>query len=452
MVESESLFLKKKQDSSDKDDLDEYNSYLIRKLINFIRRQLENRKNNHPIYNIINKFSEIYSNKINDYYKSVEDDEEKIENKKIEIIKDIQNFIDIMVKALKLFYMKSINYDIFKCYEQDDFINLICYFLFNDQKFEQNLFNFFELSNRKKQIEFNNKKETILKDITPGELGIKEEFRLNEDTERFKKNERNNKKNNIIIKTKEEDESDEKKEDIGIIKHTKNSDKEIEQEKNNKTNERDDKVHMNSFSIERKINSPFDKKNIRNIKTIEENYNNKKFGGARLTYEEFFKNFNSLIKKLKEQYQEDSDNNPSNIIYPNSEEFKYDPNKPYQDAIDYIETIREYKAPLDKLTIIALVSPIINDCISNCWKDAKDLNIKLELNADQISYIYTYIFSKMKIDSILTYLDLINYFIGIESKQDKIGYLFTKAKLAVEFIMSIKSKEDLLIQEKEKSK
>ena len=131
MVESESLFLKKKQDSSDLDYLDEYNSYLIRKLINFIRRQLENRKNNHPIYNIINKFSEIYSDKINDYYKSVEDDEEKIENKKIEIIKDIQNFIDIMVKALKLFYMKSINYDIFKCYEQDDFINLICYFLFN---------------------------------------------------------------------------------------------------------------------------------------------------------------------------------------------------------------------------------------------------------------------------------------------------------------------------------
>ena len=100
--------------------------------------------------------------------------------------------------------MKSINYKIFDK-EKDDFINLICYFLFNNQKFEQSLFNFFELSNKKKQLEFNYKKETILKDITPGELGIKEKFRLNEDTEKLKEKITN--KTNIEI----EEESNKKK-------------------------------------------------------------------------------------------------------------------------------------------------------------------------------------------------------------------------------------------------
>jgi len=38
----------------------------------------------------------------------------------------LQDFIDIIAVALKLFYMKSINYDYFE-YEKDEFINLICY-------------------------------------------------------------------------------------------------------------------------------------------------------------------------------------------------------------------------------------------------------------------------------------------------------------------------------------
>jgi len=102
-----------------------YFSFQIRRHINLIRMQLENKK--HPLNIILKKFSEIYTIYINKCYDTInKEDDKKIEETKDNIIKDIQDFIDIIAVALKLFYMKSINYDYFE-YEKDEFINLICY-------------------------------------------------------------------------------------------------------------------------------------------------------------------------------------------------------------------------------------------------------------------------------------------------------------------------------------
>ena len=53
--------------------------------------------------------------------------------KRREIIKEIQNFIEIKQVVLKLFYSKSINYKYF-IDEKDEIINLLSYILFNIQK------------------------------------------------------------------------------------------------------------------------------------------------------------------------------------------------------------------------------------------------------------------------------------------------------------------------------
>ena len=453
IVESESLFLKK--DMSEGKNTNKYYSYQIRKHINLIRSQLEGKKedkNNriHPIYNIINKFSEIYSDKINYFSKSAGDDEKIIENSKNKIINDIQNFIDIIAIALKLFYMKSINYDYFVC-ERDEFINLICYFLFNEQKFEQSLFDFFELSNRKKQREFNNKKETILKDITPGEIGISEKFRLNEDTERLKEKLRNK----IDIEIEYEEESKVNKTKTGLVKYIKHLDNEIEQERNLSAVERVNNLEMvSSFNSRRKMSlfTPDDDRSIGSIISNNDNNiiyaqnkeNNQINRDLISNYDDFSKKFNSSNISLKDQYQEDADNNPSEINFPKSEKSKYDPSKPYQEAIDYIETIRDYKAPLDQLTIIALVSPLITDNINNCWKDVKGLKKNfLCVDSDELLSIYLYIICKMKTDSIFTHLDLIKHFTGTNSKQSMIGYFYTTVDGCVKYILNIKSKDDL---------
>ena len=165
------------------------------------------------------------------------------------------------------------------------------------------------------------------------------------------------------------------------------------------------------------------------------------------SYEDFSEKFNSLTvkTKLKEVYDEDADNNPSEIAYPISEISKYDPNKPYQEAIDYINTIKDYKAPLDKLTIIALVSPLITDNINNCWNDFKGLKENyLSIDADELLNIYLYIICKMNTDSIITQLDLIKHFTGTVSKQSMIGYFYTTVDGCVKYIMSLKDKSELI--------
>ena len=449
ITDSEKSFLNK--NLKEGRNMNKYFSYQIRKHINLIRGQLD-KKEEHPIYNIIIKFSEIYSNKINRYYNSFleeEEDEKKIEEAKNIIIKDIQNFIDIIGIALKLFYMKSINYDFF-INERDEFINLICYFLFNEKKFEQNLFKFFKLSNTSMQEKFDEKKETILKDITPGEIGIKTKFRLNEDTEELKEK--------IINKEEDIEEPEKKNKDTGFIKYIKKIDNEKEQERNNSIIESVHNLEMvSSFNSSRKMNlfKPEESQSFKfkdkdkndNIMYSQKNKKNIIERDIVSSYGDFSEKYNSLTvkTKLKEVYDEDADNNPSEIAYPISEMSKYDPNKPYQEAIDYINTIKDYKAPLDKLTIIALVSPLITDNINNCWNDFKGLKENyLSIDADELLNIYLYIICKMNADSIITQLDLIKHFTGTVSKQSMIGYFYTTVDGCVKYIMSLKDKSELI--------
>ena len=95
----------------DEKNQNKYYSYQVRKHIDLIRRQLDNPK--HPIYIIIKKFSEIYFNYLNKCYDKVKNNEDINKKTKDSVIKDIQDFIDIIAIALKLFYMKSINSKIF---------------------------------------------------------------------------------------------------------------------------------------------------------------------------------------------------------------------------------------------------------------------------------------------------------------------------------------------------
>ena len=97
--------------------------------INIIRQHLEN--NHHPINEIITRFSEYYTIKLDKYLdKYYFSDEYKWNKVKEEIIEDIQNFIKIITVALKLFYSKVIDYEIFSK-DKDIFLNLVCYILFN---------------------------------------------------------------------------------------------------------------------------------------------------------------------------------------------------------------------------------------------------------------------------------------------------------------------------------
>ena len=401
----------------DEKNQNKYYSYQVRKHIDLIRRQLDNPK--HPIYIIIKKFSEIYFNYLNKCYDKVKNNEDINKKTKDSVIKDIQDFIDIIAIALKLFYMKSINYDYFE-HEKDEFINLVCQILFNQKNFEKELFKFFELSNKEKQSQFKQKKK-VLGDITPKDVGISIKFRLDKETENFKKN--NNYGNESI------------KEETGIVKYFKDLDIEVEEKLRRSFRIEVGELEMvSSFNDQRKMNLFISDRS--RAESIDKNiiYKPKKKNNKRESTESI-----SSYKEFSEKY-----NNSSFFSEFDIKIEKDDIHNPYGKAIEFIELIKYYKTPLEKLTIIALESALITTSVNSFWKEQKNLpNNFLRIDADELLSIYLYIICKMNTDTIFTQLDYIQNFIGLASKQSLVGYFYTTVEGCIKFLISAKSKENL---------
>ena len=401
----------------DEKNQNKYYSYQVRKHIDLIRRQLDNPK--HPIYLIIKKFSEIYFDYLNKCYDKVKNNEDINKKTKDSVIKDIQDFIDIIAIALKLFYMKSINYDYFE-HEKDEFINLVCQILFNQKNFEKELFKFFELSNKEKQSQFKQKKK-VLGDITPKDVGISIKFRLDKETENFKKN--NNYGNESI------------KEETGIVKYFKDLDIEVEEKLRRSFRIEVGELEMvSSFNDQRKMNLFVSDRS--RAESIDKNfiYKPKKKNNKRESTESI-----SSYKEFSEKY-----NNSSFFSEFDIKIEKDDIHNPYGKAIEFIELIKYYKTPLEKLTIIALESALITTSVNSFWKEQKNLpNNFLRIDADELLSIYLYIICKMNTDTIFTQLDYIQNFIGLASKQSLVGYFYTTVEGCIKFLISAKSKENL---------
>ena len=284
----------------------------------------------------------------------------------------------------------------------------------------------------------------VFQDITPREVGISIKFRLDEDTEKFK-----NSNEGDVKKT----------EDLGIVKYFKNLDIKIEKSRKyyttsifnemGKVNNYDDRSKTSSFIPDKSSftnkGSSINKNDIFNNK-VREKKKSKKSGIEResiTSYSDFSEKFNNLEEPIKEKYKENMFDNPSEFdIY--TEKENHDPRHPYEKAIKFINKIKDYKFPLDKLTIFAIVSAIIDDCVDECWKKQKNKmpDNFLRIDSDELLSIYLYIICKMNTESIYTQLDFIQYFTGIITRQSMIGYFYTTFKECLKFLMSIEKKED----------
>ena len=450
------------QDLKDDKIFSKYNSYRIREHISVIRKQLEklNKKKNprdihhiHPIYIIIKEFSKFYSAKIKEKYDSIKKDKNlrDIERIKEEVIKDIQTFIEIISVALKLFYAKTINYEFFVS-EGDEFFNLISYFLFNQKDFYSNLFNLFELSNEQKLQNLNNKIKK-LGNLETKEAGIKAQFCLDDDTKKLKESkELKNIVSNYVY--------NKKRGLAGFLEVADVMRKRLITLANAEKREINEYLEGEVIKIENKENENKNKNEIRgrsqtNVKIKNDkndnknkNINEEKMVERKITiisYQDFSENINNTNTTLLEKYQDDMDENPSLLDIPKFEELKNDSNKPYGEAIYYIKKIKEYNTPLDKLTIIALTSVLVTDCVDNFWKDVKKLPEKyLTIDADQLISIYLYIVYNMELNSIYTQLDFIKHFTGSKTQKSMVGYYYTTIEGSLNFIMSANTKEDLI--------
>ena len=475
-----------KGSNKDEEFINKLNSYRIQRLINLIRVSIEEIKDEenkliikktHPIYIIIDKFSKYFTEELNQWFDCFKDkvpelhsfiknakynygddliienssnsssskediitfiiknkledkidDElkEEINYKKRQVIKDIQSFIDTTSISLKLFYSKSINYQLFIS-EKDEFINLISYFLFKENDFYNIIFNLFELSNIEKYKKLRDKKNS-LGEISTRDAGINQKFCLDE----------NNKKNIDVH-------SNEKKEKPGIIQYFERIDefKERYASFNEKISKESSNFSRQKFDFTYSFDYNNKKNKIKNDKNKEKSIQR---SNTITTYKEFSEIINKNDTTLKEKLEADMDNNPSTINFPEIKDSKNELNIPYGEAIYYFKNIKDYNVPLDKLTIIALVSVLITDCIDEFWKtEMENLDSKfLKVDADELISIYLYIIYNLDLPSLYTQLDFIENFTGSITKKSMIGYYFTLLVGSLEFIMSSETKEDLL--------
>ena len=371
------------EENSLRSDYKSKNEQFEKKLISIIKSQLE--FNFHPINAIINKFSNLYTDIINNKIKETYDND-IIKKIKSGIIEDIQNFIELMKVTLKLFYVKLINYEHFLD-EKDETFNLISSILFNMKNFYQSLFKLFELSNKKKYQDLENKK-IKLGELSPKSAGINIKFSLEDETKKrvFKFFE------DLYL-------------DTSIIR-------------------------INTFD-------GINKKKEDNIQYMNSNLSNqqKKFSSQKFRE---FSNNSILSKKEIDVIQLE---NPY-LLFSNGD--IVDHKIPYGKVINYLEGIKNYHLPHDKLKIFALSSKLIKECIEQFWKDNQipEKNY-LNLDADEFMSIYLYIIYNTNLESIYTELDFINYFIADKTKQSKLGYYFATVDACLNFIMSVEKKEDL---------
>ena len=421
------------------DDFDDnqHNISKIKKYIPIILRELKD--DSHPITCIIKEFVKYFIPYLNNKLKKVSD---KFDIFKKQIVKEIQFFIEIMQVALKLFYIKSINYKFFVS-ERDEFINLICYILFNYKKqnryvFYNAIFEFFHYLNKEETEKFEEKIES-LGSLSPREAGINIKFCLEKEIESNNEQEEQKPKSKIT-------EFFEK----NAVNFNNQTDQEIENNLSDDDDDEDEKINIDKQifkedKFHKTFKSGFTNNSELNNDNAQEDIIINSYDEFKNRYNSLKENKNKLIQKIDENFEffSTKETTPSTRETKNSHNNNSD-DIPYINAIKYIRRIKDYKTPLEKLTIIAFTNIEITKSIDEYYKDKKDISKGfLNIDADELMSIYLYIFFNMRLPSILTELDFIKYFTTKITKKSMIGYYYTTLYGCYEFLMKAFSKEDL---------
>ena len=451
--------------------MNKFNSNQIKRYINFILNQLKDKINIHPIHDIIKYFSELYKVRLTNYLNYLNNGKKEPDSIKRKVINELQEFIEMMQVALKLFYLKSINYKFFIS-DRDEFINLICYILFNQEEnnIYQLVFNLFQKSNEDKQKQLLEKIKSF-GEISPIEFGIDPKFCLDEETTKFIENYKSGikdikkeieiKENNSEEKSKIEPNLEidkiinKKRRKSKIVKKLEIVDEINRKNENQITNQKkiklDDQDGLEQLNINEQIfkvgnfkkEESAIRKNTITTKSnlfIDESEPNTGFG-----YKNFCKTFNEHKSKLENILNENMNFYPvSTNVGTKNITNKNKPNKPYQNAVDFINNLSEKKGPIEKLTNIALTSIMITKSIDEFWKNEKALPEKLlDIDADQLMSIYSYIVYNMDLSSIFTQLDFIDNFTTNATKNSMIGYYYITVSICVKMILEAEMKSDL---------
>ena len=437
---------------------------LIKKYIKVFKEHIY-KNSEHPIMCIITGFIKIFCKYINTNIKKFENDlkkgnlkgeeyNDKLVDFEKEITASLQDFISQIHCTTKLFYSTCVDYSPFQD-EKDDLMNMLITLFFKTGNLYETIYNLYSLSFAR-QIQDLQDKLIKLKNVKPKNLGVQIKFCLDEDTlelqqqilkeKRAEKEEKEEKEKNEIINNEKEKQN----KGLDLIKEGEEDEKDDDEEKGEGSNEIN--TDINKFKIEKekneetsgylleKINSElFDDNTIPlyagfpQIRNTINSFNNKKFMFPKL--------HNKLRDTIatKDQYIKEAKAVGKLPI-------------PYLSAIKLLNSLKKYKAPFEKIVIIAAISDQIMESASSFWSEMEKY-IKssfLFIEADEIMTIFLFIMIKSQMPEIIIYSKMITNFTTPNTRSFNLSYNFTLLEASLEYISTLKNLKELLKGQEDK--
>ena len=452
---------------------------LVKKYVKIFREHIY-KNSEHPIMCIITGFNKIFCRYINTKLKNLENQLRKneisvdvyntsltqLEN---EITTNLQNFIIHMHCTLKLFYSTVIDYTPFQ-EEKDDLFNMLITLFFKTGNLYETLYDLYNVA-FSKQVQDLQDKLINLRNVKPKSLNVQVKFCLDDDTLELQKKilkekrEEKNKKEEEQEKLSQEKKKDSSK-DINTNANT-NTNKILNTSKNQiketKTNELDlikegddeeekddedeeeintkpkDNPHNDSGYLLEKIGLLDDSKEensndnvplfsgFSQFRNTVNSFNNKKFM------------FPKLHNKLRDTIAIKDD-------YINEAKAVGKLPVPYLSAIKLLSTLKKYKAPFEKIVIIAAISDQITESATTFWSEMEKYIKKdfLSIEVDEMMAIFLFIVIRCQMPEIIIFSKMINNFTTPNTRSFSISYNFTLLEASLEYISSLRDLKELV--------
>ena len=398
---------------------------LVKKYIKIFKEHIY-KNADHPIMSIIIGFNRIFSKYINTNLKNLENQlkkreitpEQYVNNLsafETEITTNLQKFIIRMHCTVKLFYSMVVDYTCFQD-EKDDLLNMIITLFFKTGNLYEAVYELYNLA-FSKQIQDMQDKLVNLKNVKPKNLDVQIKFCLDDDTLELQKKILKEKREEKDKKEGEEQSKEPEKNNLQIITENKrhNSLDLGDEEEKEDDEEEDDNENAPIFP------------GLAQFRNTINSFNNKK-----MMFPKLHNKLRDTIA-IKDQYISEVKVAGKLPV-------------PYLSAIKLLTTLKKYKAPFEKIVIIAAISDQITESATTFWSEMEKYIKKdfLSIEADEIMAIFLFIVIRSQMPEIIIFSKMITNFTTPGTRAFSISYNFTLLEASLEYLSSIRNLKELI--------
>jgi hypothetical protein len=370
-----------------------------------------------------------------------------------EITTNLQNFIIRMHCTVKLFYSTVIDYAAFQD-EKEDLLNMLITLFFKTGNLYEAILELYNLA-FSKEVQDMQDKLVNLKNIKPKNLDVKIKFCLDDDTlelqKKILKEKREEKNKKEEEKAQSQSKSQEKvknpkleklntkelNNELDLIKEGDEEEKEDDEEEIN-TNKKENLNNESEYLLE-KIGL------LDESKGDNDNDNVPIFSGI----SQFRNTINSFINKkfmFPKLHNKLRDTIAIKDQYISEAKVVGKLPVPYLSAIKLLTNLKKYKAPFEKIVIIAAISDQITEAATTFWSEMEKYIKKdfLSIEVDEMMAIFLFIVIRTQMPEIIIFSKMITNFTTPSTRSFSISYNFTLLEASLEYISSIRNLKDLV--------